>query len=443
MTLKTRKKISIGLGLILVACAVMGFGLALVAGSPARTSSLEALKRRDIARERLYQSQSRSRLSSGAVKWFSAASLPTDKDDDGMPDSWEKANRFNPSNPNDAWLDPDQDNVVNLFEYQLGSNPRNKATPPVVKVGPSGTADYAGLKEALDNCDSGVVIRVAKGTYKTNCGSSSPKSVMIQGGWSTDFQKRDLKLYAVTLDGANKSEVLYFSISTGTRGIILDGLKIVRGKGQYGAVNFLGQGRAAFMKVSIFNCLILQSGSTYGLGAVLGFNNWSGSLSDRTIANTVIAGNTASGIKAQVTDSSKARWRIINSAIYGNKKGGTANGYGIDSFTLNNSVLIVHVYNSILWGNAKADVYIRQNVTFNVDHTDLNRASAENGAECNLGAGNLDVNPGFTASGSGNYHLKSSSPLINKGIIKGIPQIDFEGDKRVKGAAPDIGPDER
>ena len=55
----------------------------------------------------------------------------------------------------------------------------------------------------------------------------------------------------------------------------------------------------------------------------------------------------------------------------------------------------------------------------------------------------LNVNPAFTAPGSGNYHLKAASPLINKGANNGIPLIDFEGDKRIKGPAPDIGPDER
>jgi hypothetical protein len=444
MILKVRRKVIVGLGFFLIACAAAAFGLAPGAAAKKRASSFDSLKKRDIERMMRYQALASrpGRTPSESVRLFSAASLPTDKDDDGMSDSWERANGFSPSNPNDAWLDPDKDNVVNLFEYQLGSDPKSASSPPVVTVGTSSAADYTSLADALDSCESGSVIRVAKGTYKVNYMTFDPKTVMIQGGWSKDFLKRDLKLYPVTLDGANKDEVLYFSYSSGTNGIILDGLKIVRGKGDFGAVNFLAQ-NSAFMKVSIFNCFILQSGSTYALGSVLGFNNWIDSLSDRTVANTVIAGNTASGIKAQVTGSTKARWRIINSAIYGNKNGSGDNGYGIDSFTFADGVLNAHIFNSILWGNAQEDINLWGSIGFNVDHSDLDKALAGYGATCKIGTGRLNVNPGFVAPGSFNYHLSSSSPLINVGINKGIPLIDFEGEKRVKGAAPDIGPDER
>jgi len=440
MILKARKKTIVGLGFILIACAAAVW--ARWDGSGKQTPSLTALRMRDIAKERMIRSRILRPQQAATGKPLSTASLPTDKDDDGMADSWEKSKGFSSSNPNDAWLDPDKDNVVNLFEYQLGSNPKSASSPPVVTVGTSSAADYKSLAGALENCDSGSVIRVAKGTYKVNYTTYDPKTVMIQGGWSKDFLKRDLKLYPVTLDGANKDEVLYFSFSSGTNGIILDGLKFIRGKGYFGAVNLLAQD-SAFMKVSVFNCLILQSGATADYGSVLRFNNWDYSLSDRTVANTVIAGNSASGIYAQITEYGQARWRIINAAIFGNKNGGGDNGFGIDSFTLESGTLESHIFNSILWGNAQEDISISRNITFNVDHADLARVLAEYGAECNLGAGNLDVNPGFVASGSGNYHLKSSSPLINKGINKGIPLIDFEGDKRVKGAAPDIGPDER
>lgn len=46
-----------------------------------------------------------------------------DTDDDGMPDGWEYFYGFDPNDPNDAWDDPDQDMLVNLLEYQHGTNP--------------------------------------------------------------------------------------------------------------------------------------------------------------------------------------------------------------------------------------------------------------------------------------------------------------------------------
>ncbi len=399
-----------------------------------------ALKQQDINKIRYY-ALSKALGPINSTIPADGASFPADKDDDGMADSWEKRNGFSTTNPNDAWADADKDQVVNLFEYQLGSDPRDPNSPRVVTVGRSSLADYTNLADAIDDSAAGSIIRIAKGTYKINYLTFDPKIVMLQGGWSPDFQKRDLKLYPVTLDGANKDEVLYFSFHSGKPVIILDGLKIIRGKGTIGGSVFLAQG-AAFMKMSLFNCGFVQSGTNFTFCGVINFTSWGDSLADRTVANTVIGGNNASGIYAQITENGRARWRVINSAVYGNKNGGGINGYGIDAFTLSNGLLSAHVFNSVLWGNAQEDINIRWDIKFGIDHSDLGKVIADYGAECVIGAGNLDVNPGFLDSAHQNYHLRNSSPLINQGINKGLPLTDFEGDKRVKGAAPDIGPDE-
>src|SRR5262245_19307264 len=83
--------------------------------------------------------------------------LLPDADDDGMPDSWELAHGLDPNNPDDAWFDSDGDGVINLFEFQLGSDPRDPATPPVATVGPIG-ADFADVGEAIDRVAPGTVI---------------------------------------------------------------------------------------------------------------------------------------------------------------------------------------------------------------------------------------------------------------------------------------------
>ncbi len=46
-----------------------------------------------------------------------------DSDDDGMPDGWEYFYGLNPNSPADRYLDPDGDGLVNLGEFNLGSNP--------------------------------------------------------------------------------------------------------------------------------------------------------------------------------------------------------------------------------------------------------------------------------------------------------------------------------
>ncbi len=51
-----------------------------------------------------------------------------DADQDKIPDLWERKNKLNPRDPNDAMLDPDGDGLVNLGEYQQNTDPRKKDT---------------------------------------------------------------------------------------------------------------------------------------------------------------------------------------------------------------------------------------------------------------------------------------------------------------------------
>ncbi|MEC9081599.1 MAG: hypothetical protein VYE44_07455, partial [Verrucomicrobiota bacterium] len=46
-----------------------------------------------------------------------------DADEDGLPNLWEDQYGFNPNDPNDAVLDPDQDGHNNLEEFLAGTKP--------------------------------------------------------------------------------------------------------------------------------------------------------------------------------------------------------------------------------------------------------------------------------------------------------------------------------
>lgn len=52
----------------------------------------------------------------------------TDSDGDGMPDEWEIQNNLDPSDPNDANLDNDNDGLTNLEEYKNRTDPNNADT---------------------------------------------------------------------------------------------------------------------------------------------------------------------------------------------------------------------------------------------------------------------------------------------------------------------------
>ena len=384
-------------------------------------------RERQIQRDQSYQNRERSddRVFS-RFDFHGKSTLPVDSDNDGMPDSWETAHSLNPLDPSDAWLDSDSDQIINLFEYQLGAEPDNSSSPPTVTAGTAGD-----LIQALDNLPSGTVIRLREGIYALNYITFNNKVVMIQGGWNSAFTQRDLSQYQTILDGKEKGEILYFSSDGDQPVIILDGLYFINGTGNFGALNLLAS-ETAFLRTSIYNCSFSQSTSTF-YGGIIAMHNWDQSESDRTIANTLIAGNLASGICAQITEGTQARWRIINSTITSNENGGGDNGYGIDAFTLHTGILDIQIYNSILWGNAENDINVYGQTTVNSDYSDIGGVNAAGGAVYQPGSHNQNVEPRFFSSG--NYHLQDISPCRDTGSNTYAPDQDLDGKIRPVGIA--------
>jgi hypothetical protein len=133
---------------------------------------------------------------------------------------------------------------------------------------------------------------------------------------------------------------------------------------------------------------------------------------------------------------------IINNTAF-------SSGYGLvvgggDFYHDSGGARNVHVNNNILFDNkygiseqgvtGSGNTYINnlvfQNSTYNVS---LKTGSA---------SGTLAANPQFInyiPAGGGDYHLKSTSPAINKGTSSLAPSVDLDGKARPQGGAVDIG----
>jgi hypothetical protein len=91
-----------------------------------------------------------------AAGWFAAVPSPGresaapagDDDADGMPNDWERLHDLNPSDPDDASQDPDQDGLTNLEEYRAGTNPHEHSVSLAIRDIGGGMLEFTFLAPA-------------------------------------------------------------------------------------------------------------------------------------------------------------------------------------------------------------------------------------------------------------------------------------------------------
>lgn len=75
----------------------------------------------------------------GQVKYLFSFDFTLDSDEDGIPDWWETSHGLNPSNSEDASMDPDGDGLSTLQEYLLGTSFQNADSGRGPALGRRGT----------------------------------------------------------------------------------------------------------------------------------------------------------------------------------------------------------------------------------------------------------------------------------------------------------------
>ena len=221
---------------------------------------------------------------------YGAAVVANDSDGDGLPDAWESANGLDPANGDDAAQDLDGDNISNLEEYQLGTDPAvmNGLMAPVINPPDGGAFESAAL----------VSLAPGPGTmdatlYYTLDGSTPTMGSTVYSGPFLLAESATVKTIAV-LDGYSDSaeSSASFTISSSSTpvawtdrvGVMVDGSTLTKtavdGWGNSGAASVQaipGDGAVEFMVMTTNTKLIL------------GLSNSNEDAHDRTIDYAIFA----------------------------------------------------------------------------------------------------------------------------------------------------------
>jgi hypothetical protein len=114
--------------------------------------------------------------------------------------------------------------------------------------------------------------------------------------------------------------------------------------------------------------------------------------------------------------------QLMNATVSGNDSATGSGGAVIEG-----AVSGFPIVNSIFWGNG-TDGADLSGTNLNVSYSDVQGFP---------GTGNISADPRFVDPTNGNYHLKASSPCMDRGTPTGAPTHDIEGTPR--DAAPDMG----
>ena len=272
-------------------------------------------------------------------------------------------NGLSMSDAKDAWLDDDGDEVLNLFEFQLGGDPFDSSIPTQIAVFPG-----ENLSEVIDQASPGSVIRLTGGSYDLSYNQlSGPFRIMIQGGWDDNFLERDPCQNATVIKSVDDFEVTNFGIGNTDQLTFVAEDLIFEKEISFNSIISLVASENATAYLSILNGTFINSG--FGTGGAIDLLVKDTANCYVTIANTLVADHLGDGVSISVSDGGYANTKVYHSTIANNLKDDATSllGNGLIGLSLDEGILELDIQNTLLFGNADQDLNLLNGKTSMLD----------------------------------------------------------------------------
>lgn len=214
--------------------------------------------------------------------------------------------------------------------------------------------DYTTIEDAIKASEKGDKIKVAQGTYYENI--AMKEGVILEGGWSKDFSRRDVATYVTTIDGGKGGGWVVY----GANGATLDGFAIVNARaiGEEGTERRrIGSGVHLRFSSPIIKNNTIKTNEPSGIYCYG---------SSATIMNNIISENKEAGIRIE----NGSRLLIDGNIIKNNGEAGISSGGPENSYfkvfrnTINNNgrggidadALSGIISNNVIYENAQAGI---------------------------------------------------------------------------------------
>ncbi len=210
---------------------------------------------------------------------------------------------------------------------------------------------YATIQKALDAAAPGDTVRVAAGTYFEHI--TLGEGVRLEGGWNTDFSRRDRSTFVTVIDGAREKG----PVVVGADGAVLDGFTIIHGSLRTSEDGDMGSGIYCKKTAPEIRNNIIRENEPSGIycsasAAVIADNlitaNVQAGIFAQKGSSLEITGNTITGNGYSGIGSSKppiSRITVRNNTIHGNHRSG-----------INARTAEAIIHNNLIYGNGRSGI---------------------------------------------------------------------------------------